>query len=151
MKKTVFFLALAICLWACNSAVNKEEITPSETSHQHDIVETKLVLNNGAKWNSDESTDKNVTELQAISSRFMATAIPHLADYATFSNEFQTGVDKMIKECRMQGEDHEALHHWLEPLLKQVADLKNATNEEEASKLTASVADHLNIYNQYFE
>ncbi len=66
-------------------------------------------------------------------------------------NELQTGVDKMIKECRMQGADHDALHLWLEPLMKNVAALKKAASEQEASQALAGITERLDMYTQYFE
>jgi len=57
----------------------------------------------------------------------------------------------MVKECRMQGADHKALHQWLEPLIKNVGQLKKASDEKEASTLMNEISEQLTNYHQYFE
>jgi hypothetical protein len=56
----------------------------------------------------------------------------------------------MIKECRMQGPDHLALHKWLEPLMEQVTKLKQASTDA-AAKSTNFIHLQLNRYDQFFE
>jgi len=63
----------------------------------------------------------------------------------------QAGIDQMIKECRMKGPDHLALHKWLEPLMEQVNQLKQATNAASAKIHFSEVKKRLNIFNQYFK
>jgi hypothetical protein len=154
MKKFLVFLLCISTLWACNNAEsnNKEEATTfEEHASRHEEGQATLTLNNGAKWKSDESTNNNVAQLKAITSRFNENGNTSLADYTSVGTELQTGVDKMINECRMQGADHDALHIWLGPLVKNVTDLRNAANEKEAAKLLAGIKERLNMYTQYFE
>jgi phage-related tail protein len=40
-------------------------------------------------------------------SRFSENKSKSLSDFQTAAGELQTGLDKMIKECRMQGADHD--------------------------------------------
>ncbi|HYK56544.1 MAG TPA: hypothetical protein VEV15_08680, partial [Flavisolibacter sp.] len=148
------FLLCVSTLWACNNAESnkKEEATTFEDhASPHEEARATLILNNGAKWKSDESTNSNVAQLKAVTSRFHENKNKSLADYITAGNELQTGVDKMIKECRMQGADHDALHLWLEPLMKNVAALKKAASEQEASQALAGITARLDMYTQYFE
>ena len=51
----------------------------------------------------------------------------------------------------MKGDDHEALHHWLEPVLKNVNDLKSLTDTSVGRKLFSSIDDQLDNYKNYFE
>jgi len=137
-------------LLACNNTTTeKKEATP-EVDHQHSEV-TTLKLNNGVKWKTDESTNKNVAELEAIANRFHNDTTKQVADFTAFANEMQTGLDKMIRECRMQGADHEALHQWLEPLLNNVGALKKAVDKKEGPKLFEEIRERLQNFHQYFE
>ena len=151
MKKGLILLCIS-SLFACNNAAeNKEEsVQTTEDAHPHEKASTPA-LNNGAKWKSDESTNRNVAELEAIVNKFNTTQPKLTADFINVANELQNGIDKMIKECRMEGPDHEALHQWLEPLLENVAALKKATTEKEALKLFDSIREQLETYHQYFE
>ena len=153
MKKFLILFFGAITLWACNNAESNKrgKDTASNTAHQHNDEPASLSLNQGKKWKSDESTNKNVEELKATVSRFSENKSKSLSDFQTAAGELQTGLDKMIKECRMQGADHDVLHLWLEAVLKNVNGLKRVTNETQALKLFSEISERINIYNQYFE
>lgn len=150
MTKLLTLLCLSSLL-ACTSSEtgNKETVKITVEEHQH--ASQKLSLNNGSKWNSDDTTHKNVAELEAILDRFNRKQPKLSADFTSVANELQTGLDKMIKECRMQGPDHEALHHWLQPLIKNISQLKKSNDEKEALKLVDEINEQLKNYHQYFE
>ena len=149
MKKFLILLCISSLLACTNAGIEKKEtIQATEEAHYET---SKLALNNGTKWKSDESTNKNVAELETITDRFTTSQPKLTADFTSVANELQAGLDKMIKECRMQGADHEALHQWLEPLMKDVNELKKANDEKEASKLFNEISEQLNNYHQYFE
>lgn len=151
MKKLLILLCIS-SLFACNNAADnkKESVQTTEDAHHREKVATPA-LNNGAKWKSDESTNRNVAELEAIVNKFNTMQPKLTADFINVANELQSGLDKMIKECRMEGPDHEALHQWLGPLLENVAALKKVTTEKEALKSFDGIREQLETYHQYFE
>lgn len=154
MKKFLVFLLCVSTLWACrNAESNKKEEAAASAEHapRHEEGQATLTLNSGAKWKSDESTNNNVAEVKTIASRFNENKNSSLADYTVVGNELQAGMDKVIKECRMQGADHDALHLWLEPLLKNITGLRKAANETEAAGFFAEINERLQLYDQYFE
>jgi len=153
MKTFLLLLISASLLWACNNTeANKQTaVNPEAEIHQHGEATAALSLNNGAKWNSDESTTKNVATLEEIVSRFKAKDGKELAAYTAVGNDLQVALNTLVSECRMKGEDHEALHHWLEPLLAKVKTLQQATSNEEASALFGAVDEQLNLYQSYFK
>ena len=152
MKKFLILLWCVSALWACNNAETKVTDTPATTQAEaHGEEHAKLALNNGQKWKSDESTNKNVQQLQTITTDFAQVENKTMSDYKTVGNRLQGAADTMIKECKMQGADHEALHLWLEPLLENVKSLKNATSKNEGSQLVTDIDQHLKMYQQYFE
>ena len=50
----------------------------------------------------------------------------------------------------MSGPDHEALHHWLEPVLKETNQLKSVTDTT-ARTTFDSIDKQLDIYHNYFK
>ncbi len=111
----------------------------------------KLVLNNGAKWKVDKTTNANVKNLKTILQGAGSGNDVSLNAYHKTAGDLQSGLNKMIGECRMQGPDHLALHKWLEPLMERVAKLKQASIVAVAFKSFQAVKLQLNRYDQYFE
>lgn len=160
MKKIVVLLLCATIFWACD---NNGEAKKENTSHDikgthHEAVEgthqeegdTSLSLNDGVKWKSDKSTNKNVAELQQVISNFYKHKNKSAAGYSAVAQELQIGLNKMINECRMKGAEHDALHLWLYPLLKNVKDLKEAKGIEASGKEFDRIAQQVKNYSNYF-
>jgi hypothetical protein len=82
------------------------------------------VLNNGAKWEADEPTNKNAGLLIANGDQFEKKSNRTLEDYHDFGNDINSGINKMIKECTMKGAQDQALHMWFLRVLKQTNTLK---------------------------
>jgi hypothetical protein len=51
----------------------------------------------------------------------------------------------------MSGPDHEALHHWLKPLIHQVADLKKTTTVADAARSLNDIRAQVKLNAKYFE
>ena len=159
MKKTLSLILFAVVLLACNSSTSDETTTHvneqdtattvvAEKEHANDV---SLTLNNGAKWNGDESTNANVKNLETILSDFKPSSTPATADYVTLSNNLQSGLDKLVQECRMKGPDHDALHAWLEPLIVKIKNLKQTSDVNAAVSATEDIREHVHLYHDYFE
>ncbi|HAL83474.1 MAG TPA: hypothetical protein DCO83_15580 [Mucilaginibacter sp.] len=142
-------------LWSCNNPRHAENKDVSDTSeaknHQHGQASEKLVLNNGVKWRVDLSTNSNVRNLQEILKKSNNGSGQSLPAYKKTQEDLQHGIDKMIIECKMKGPDHEALHKWLEPLIAQVAELKQASTVPDAASALKAIDAQADLYNQYFE
>lgn len=155
MKNLLILLLLSATLWSCNNqqhAENKDSITHSEAVHQqHETATEKLILNNGAKWKADSTTNNNVRNLKAILEKFNSGTDKSLPVYKKAADDLQHGLDKMISECKMQGPDHAALHKWLEPLIEMVAKLKQASTEAGAAQSLEAIHTQLNLFDQNFD
>ena len=156
MKKLFFLLLSATLLFACNQSSNKveaDEPAVEVDSHAGDDAAqtTKLALNNGAKWKADSNTTRNAIELQAITTNFKTKQNPSINDYQALSGDFSNGLNKMVKECKMKGPDHDALHLWLQPVLKGNKELKAATDSSVAETTFKSINTQLDAYYTYFE
>src|ERR1019366_6753705 len=135
MKNLLPILLMAATLWACKNTRHSE----NEAQHvlsvpdYHQPESEKLVLNNGAKWKTDNTTNFNVSNLKAIVEKFNHGTKPSLQQYSKVAEELQHGLDKLISECKMHGAEHTALHQWLEPFIKEVIQLKAASTLTDAS------------------
>ncbi|MFI5138267.1 MAG: hypothetical protein ACHQIM_10605 [Sphingobacteriales bacterium] len=155
MKKTAIklFMLTAMVLACANTlnAKNSSAVNPLAGRYQHETSSEKLVLNNGAKWKVDRSTNGNVDNLKLILKGFDNSTDRSLKAYKIAGRKLQNGLLKMIKECRMQGPDHLALHKWLEPLMAQAAKLEKATTNAAAVRSINFIRLQLSRYNRFFE
>ncbi|HNR06123.1 MAG TPA: hypothetical protein PKM27_02335 [Saprospiraceae bacterium] len=153
--KNILMISLLGILWiTCktkqNSASGPEQ--PAMENHQvHDHPDHGLSLNQGAKWKSDVPTLENVKNLQSIVERAVNMQGPTQESYLKTAAELQAGLDKMIRECRMKGPDHDALHLWLEPLIQQVSAFKESKTTEEASANLDLIQKQIHLFADYFE
>lgn len=139
----IFMITAAFC-FSCNNS-------PSHETEVHNAVIPELTLNNGVKWNSDDSTNSNVTSLQRILDRYPANETTTLVTYEEAATELQEGVNQLVKQCKMKGPDHDALHAWLEPFMGEVKALKASATTEESAKHLETLRKYATLYPQYFE
>ncbi len=164
MKKIFLSLFTVAILFGCNSQ-DSTTVAEDHTDQDHaaaiqtDVAsggETTLTtgvpsLNDGAKWKADASTNENVANLKSIINNFKTNADPAVEDYHAFQASFTDGLSKMVKECKMQGADHDALHVWLEPLMKDNKEMKDLDSKESLATSLTTINERVNIYPQYFE
>ena len=151
MKKPLMILMLTGLLWACNSNSSPDRETVVEPNDHAHANETVLALNNGQKWKADTPTNENVDAIRSIAQSFAVKPHTAITDYQALGSGLQKGLDKMIQECKMSGPDHDALHQWLEPILKDVNELKKAESIASAEKIFHAINERLDMYAQYFE
>lgn len=154
MKKILISILSAGLFASCSSSDQSHNQTPVKTEEQAAPAELEheqghgLSLNNGVKWKADASTNANVGALKNILSLAKPAATEH---FLATGKLLQAGLDKMIRECRMQGADHNALHQWLEPLMGQVQKLQEASSVEEAQTVYHEIETQIGLYDHYFE
>ncbi len=136
-------------LSACNQSSDKAE--PGEHAGHNQDQAAALSLNNGAKWQADSVTTNNVAYLKNIANNFKTKPHHLVNDYQALSTDLNNALNKMIQQCKMTGPDHEALHHWLEPILKETNELKNITDTTIAGSTFKAIDMRLDVYNNYFE
>jgi hypothetical protein len=137
MKKLIIVIMFILAFSALHAKSRYQDKKPSE----------ELVLSNGARWKVDRPTSINVGRLQQIAKK--ATGNP-LANYQHTGKALQAGINQMIKECRMTGPEHMALHKWLEPLMEHLEQLNRATSAASGRKHYDEVKKRLYIFNRYF-
>ena len=151
IKQYAFFLLALGSFAACNSTPEATNVAANETTVATTTPEKEVSLNKDAKWRADASTAKNVSLLQQKAVELNKGAKATAADYHTISNELQTGINQLIKECRMKGADHDALHLWLEPLMGEVKELKTVSTTDKGETLFHSIRTRLLDYDLYFQ
>ncbi|MEO8568731.1 MAG: hypothetical protein ABI419_06335 [Ginsengibacter sp.] len=155
MKKIMAMLLVTGLLSACNSQNHEENNTASEatteTNHEHAEKATVLVLNNGAKWKADSVTNHNVVRLKTTADMFRVEPFPSIDNYQVLGNDLSNDVDTLIQQCKMKGDEHEALHKWLEPILNLTTQLKNTTDTAKARQIFKSADTRIDEYRNFFE
>lgn len=156
-SKKLIFLVPVFILFACNNTGSTgDKITESAQKEAHAEEEhaesTKILsLNNGEKWQSDESTRNHAMKLSTIFNAFANRSRAGIADYQSLATEAQTELNGLIKDCKMSGPDHDALHLWLEPILNSTAELKGINSMEEAELVVAAITVDINNFSNYFK
>jgi hypothetical protein len=150
MKKILTIVYVTSFLLACNAGNEKEKATEpvTKTNVEHAEQAKGLVLNNGTKWKADSTTFLNMELLQKI---IFSAKKESLENYLQTAEGILGGLNKMVNECKMKGADHEALHHWLEPLMEKTKELKNANSMETARTIFEEIEKQMDLFSQYFE
>ncbi len=149
MKRIIFGLLCCSFLFSCNQ--NSAEADHDAHMDTVSVQQTQLTLNNGEKWKADSITNHNVIILKTISDNFKIKPFPSSNDYQILSGDLSNGLNEMIQQCKMTGPDHEALHHWLEPILEKNKELKNISDTANARKVFLSIDQRVDDYHNYFE
>ena len=149
MKKSLFTVIYASFLLSCSQSTNKPEL------HDHDTdsvaADTRLTFNNGAKWQADSITNHNVIRLRTTANMFRVDPFPPLNSYQILGNDLSGDIDTLLRQCKMKGDDHEALHKWLTPIIHQSYRLKDITDTAVARKVFDSLDQRIGLFHQYFE
>lgn len=151
MKK-ILLLLVGISWLACTNettghahgGTNPDTATNASGAHHN-------TLKKEGKWNADEATNKNVAQLQNKAAALNKTNANTVAGYQRISDSLQTSLNQLVRECKMKGRDHDALHLWLEPLLSEVKSLKTVADANAGERLFHSIRTRLADYNLYFE
>lgn len=155
IKNVLTFLFAAI-LFGCNhanNASNKTEDTSIKESHEHDNEKEhggNLALNNGAKWQTDVSTHTHAVKLITQADTFDTKTDEDVTLYHSVAADMQKELNSLVGDCKMKGPDHDALHLWLEPVLKDVSDLKKISATEEGKHAAEKLTGDVKKFNQYF-
>lgn len=155
--KNLLPVFIALSLFACNNtneagdtnAVKKETI--DEHAGAEEVHAGKLSLNNGVKWQTDASTRFHAAKLNTTIDVFNKTENANLPAYHAFAAEMQEELGGLVKDCKMKGPDHDALHLWLEPVMKDVSDLKKVSTIDDGKQATERLTEDVREFNQYFE
>ena len=156
---SALILSLGFAVSCSNShAHNKDSSTTEKTKAEpqvetpHSNTEIKLILNDGAKWNSDESTFTGMKRLESALFNFNEKFInPSIVDYNKLGEALANIDNDIISQCSMQGEDHDQLHVLLAPMLRNVAVIKNGNDPVKIKENTKALSEALEQFFEHFE
>ena len=161
IKILLVIAIFSIAIVSCNESKKKDKAPESSVRESETIKEEmtdkKIILNND--WINDISLDKetkwkaNIETTRGINA--MLNLIEEnnlitLEDFHQLANKLNNEKNMVIKECSMKGPSHDNLHIFLLPLIEKIDYLLTTTSIEEGSKITASIKDNLNFYQNYF-
>ena len=63
----------------------------------------------------------------------------------------QAKIDTLVKECCMKGAEHDALHVWLEKVIKDLKELKEEDDDDEYKEAYAALKKDVASFYQSFE
>lgn len=151
--KILLLITVPSFLFSCNQADKISDdrmakyLKPAHPDKEH-IAE--LSLNNGAKWKTDESTRIHAVKLNSILDLFSKSGADDIASYKLLADDLLRELNGLIADCKMKGPEHEALHTWLEPVLKEVSNLKKITSADQGKDCAEVLANKFREFNKYF-
>jgi hypothetical protein len=151
MKLNTLFLLFSGFFTSCNPAPDATTTAANKAVSVMHKTEEKVSLPKDAKWQADANTNKNVNLLQQKAAELNKDEMTAPSHYHNIASSLQTGIDQLVKECKMKGPDHDALHLWLEPLMGEIKELKTVATTDTGDRLFYSIRTRLLDYNLYFD
>lgn len=112
--------------------------------HSESLSANGLQLNNGEKWTADEPTNQGMIQMHT----FISKAISQSDSKPLIIKEKLTEqFNSLLKQCTMQGEDHNQLHLYLVPLKQQIDELDEKSGKEKLNKIESYITE----YHTYFK
>jgi hypothetical protein len=143
MKKIL--IVLLVTTVSCTSQESGKTKGKS-TSHAQQHTAVTVPLNNGDKWKADDATKQNVAVIAQIVNDNNYRAADKRKQ---LSAALQSQIDTLIKQCRMKGPEHDALHVWLERVLKDMKELKK--EDDEYKEVYAALKTDIEAFYATFE
>ena len=154
--KIITLTIVSLLLLSCGNTTNDQtnELTAPSTQQEqsHDDQIPAISLNNGTRWNSDQSTFTGMKRLELTLYNFRAGHNnPTVADYNVLGNALATIDNEIISQCSMTGKDHDQLHILLAPMLANVDVIKNGEDLVEIKVNTEAINEALVQFFEHFE
>lgn len=139
MKQFIPFLALFFAIGCTNQEQSKDHSTHENMQEMH--------LNNGQKWKMDSSTRTHIAAMENMMGQSLNN--PPVNNQG-LADSLQSEADQLIRDCRMQGKDHDMLHMWLENYLSDIKKARSAPPAEQ-EKAVQQLDKDLKEVHTYFE
>lgn len=139
-------LAIGLTVGAAAGALATE-------THSHDGSETgaELVLDNGAKWATDEPLRRGMADMR----NEMATALPQIhrgdftsAQYAELAAKVDGHIEYLVENCKLSPEADEQLHVVLVDIMDGAEAMKGADDQKQGA---VKIIQALDVYPDYFD
>lgn len=148
-------LIVAVILASCNQETGQNTDVAAKMLQEHPTAVKDrshgLYLNEGKKWLVDEATAQHATLMEDIVAQTGKNAQPDLDQYVATGTAMQSAIREMISSCKTKGDDHNALHQWLEPLMAKVALLCEAATLADARVAYEEVNKQVGLFDDFFQ
>ena len=143
MKQLLIIFLVAFVSCADQTSTEQQE---NKTPNNNKDTLATAPLNKGSKWKADEVTKKNVAAMvQVLADTSYADGSKRMVLYT----KLQARIDTLVKECSMKGAEHDALHVWLEKVLKDLKEVKE--DNDEYNEAYAALKKDVASFYQSFE
>lgn len=122
-----------------------------EHSHSHEGRNTQMVLNEGKKWQSDQTLKVNMAALEEkfdFVHKLFETKKVKSSDYKMLAKQIGDSTSQIVKNCKLEPKADATLHVVLGKLLAAQENLKNPKKRIVALR---EIHESLNLYHEYFE
>lgn len=144
---------------ALNLVLAASLITPLSSlaadAHSHEgHGKTKLELNAGQKWATDDALRTAMTALHGSVSATLErihTGQASNADYAALGKQAQDQVAYMVQNCKLSPQADAQLHQVIAKILGAADVFSAKSSAKKQAAATVQMAHSLNTYSQYFE
>lgn len=125
----------------------------AEAAHSHDApgTSTELVLNNGAKWETDEALRRGMTDMR----NDLAAALPRIhgdeftpAEYAELADKVDGRIAYLVENCKLSPEADEQLHVVLVDIMDGSTAMKGDADPRHGA---VKIIEALGVYPEYFD
>ena len=153
MKKSIHLIIVFFTIALLSSCGKHKEDkhthveSKKATEHQHE-ENSGLILNNGELWIANKETTQGIDNMVELVHSFTDTE--SVKAYTKLKSNLEKEFGTIIKECTMQGESHDQLHHFLLPMQEMFEGL-GSTDLKICKKNYAVLNEHLKGYPKYFK
>lgn len=123
--------------------------TEHGASHASPVGGLQLALDDGKKWQVDESTRESATRLAALVDG--AQTLGTVEDARALGQALDQELDTLVKGCKMTGPAHDQLHVFLLALFPRVEALEEKTELAGLQLARTEIGELLEAYETHFE
>lgn len=116
--------------------------------HSAPATHAALELNEGKKWVVDKPMMAHLLNLEKAVRDF--DQAPG-GNHAVLAQDIQQNLGRLVTNCTMEGEAHDALHKWLMPFLGVTAEYSKATDPAVQQAKLQEIKESLQVFHVYFE
>jgi len=153
MKKPIHliltFFVITLFISCGKQKEDKQTHVESEkaTEHQHE-ENSGINLNNGELWIANSETTQGIENMEELMHSFTDTE--SVEAYTKLKTSLEKEFGTIIKECTMEGESHDQLHHFLLPM-QELFDGLGSSDLNTCKKNYEVLNVHLKGYPKYFK
>lgn len=157
LKYLLSLTVISLMIGSCgNNSTEESKDLVEESNSEEVVVEEEIIepaplveLNNGEKWKANPETTEGINRMMSIIS--VDASAYAAADYNNLGQALSVEKTQIFENCTMEGEAHNQLHNYLQPLIDMINDLKEKSDVIELEATRLDLLDHLYAYADYFE